>query len=170
MQSDLKEKQPRSGTLLLIGLVVLIVGLLAAANLRLRAHRKQPDSLAVLPFLSGSQDPEAAPLCKEITRDIIRNLSSIPHLSVISETRVLAYQGPVLSLQKAGHELNVDVVVVGRVERKQNTVIIQTDLVNVADESQLWGKQYERRFSDSLSADIAQDISDNVRHALFPQK
>lgn len=163
------ETQPRrgglkSGTILMLALLIVIAGLLTAARLRLKAHEKTARSIAVLPFLSGTNSPEVDHLCEMLTQQVIRNLQSAKKLTVTPEDSVARYRGNVLSPWKAGNELNVDVVIVGRVQRNHDTLIIQTDLMNAADESQLWGQQYERPRTDpnALALEIAKDISDHV--------
>lgn len=162
-------KKVRSGTVMLLVLIAIIAGLLTAANLRLRSHRRTASTIAVLPFLSGTTDRDAAKLCDELTTKLINNLSSTPNLHVSSAESVAPFKGPILNPQLAGKKLNVDVVVVGRVEKHGNQFLIQTDLVNVIDESQLWGQEYQRPASPALSADVANDISQNVLKALFPK-
>lgn len=162
-------KPVRSGTVMLLVLVAIIAGLLIAANLRLRAHRRIASTIAVLPFLSGTTDIEAAKLGDELTAKIINNLASIPNLRVSSAESVAPFKGPILNPQLAGKKLNVDVVIVGRVEKHGNQFLIQTDLVNVTDESQLWGQEYQRSASPALPTDVATDISQNVLDALFPK-
>lgn len=158
----------KSGTILMVALILVIAGLLTAAHLRLKAHRKTVRSVAVLPFLNGTSSPEIDLLCERLTQEITRNLDGARKLSVTPAERVMRYKGNVLSPWKAGNELNVDVVVVGRVQRNHDTLIIQTDLMNVTDESQLWGQQYERDRPnlDALSPEIGKDISDHVLAAI----
>lgn len=169
MESRVKRGGLKSGTILMLALLIVVAGLLTAARLRLKAHERTAHSIAVLPFLSGTSSPEIDRLCEMLTKQVTRNLQGAKKLSVTPEDSVARYKGNILSPWKAGNELNVDVVVVGRVQRSRDTLIIQTDLMNVADESQLWGQQYERNRQDqeALAFEISKDISNHVLDALY---
>ena len=162
-----KRSGPKSGTILALVLIAVIAGLLTAAQLRLKAHQKPVRSIAVLPFLSGTNSLAIDDLCEKLTREIIRNLGEARIVSITPAESVMRYKGNVLSLQRAGIELNVDVVVVGRVQQTHDQLIIQTDLVNVTDESQMWGHEYELNSdSNTIVPEIGKDISNRVIAAI----
>src|SRR5207249_6376168 len=122
-------------------------------------------SIAVLPFVNVSADPNIEYLSDGITDGIISSLSRVPELRVMARTTVFSYKGRELSPQKVGHDLNVDAVLLGRIAQRGDNLTIQTDLVSVADGSELWGEQYNRKVSDLLTVqgDIAKEIYDNLR-------
>ncbi|PYX25977.1 MAG: hypothetical protein DMG87_00645, partial [Acidobacteria bacterium] len=107
-----------------------------------------------------------------ITDGIISSLSRVPELRVMARTTVFSYKGRELSPQKVGHDLNVDAVLLGRIAQRGDNLTIQTDLVSVADGSELWGEQYNRKVSDLLTVqgDIAKEIYDNLRPKLTGQE
>jgi TolB-like protein len=74
---------------------------------------------------------------------------------------VFTFKGKDVDPREAGRKLNVDAVVTGRVLQQGDTLIIRAELMNVEDGTQLWGGEYDRKFSDILSTqkEIAQEIS-----------
>src|SRR5438046_1045581 len=116
--------------------------------------------IAVLPFVNVSADPNIEYLSDGITDGIISSLSRVPVLRVMARTTAFSYKGRELSPQKVGHDLNVDAVLLGRIAQRGDNLTIQTDLVSVADGSELWGEQYNRKVSDLLTVqgDIAKEI------------
>jgi TolB-like protein len=126
---------------------------------------KDIDSLAVLPFSNLSGDADAEYLCDGITEAIINSLSQMPKLRVIPRSTVFRYKKRDLDLQTIGTDLNVRAVLVGRVLQRSENLIIGTELVDVAKQSQLWGQQYNRKMTDILAIqeDIASEISEKLR-------
>lgn len=126
------------------------------------------ESLAVLPFSSGSADPQAVYLSDGITESLINNLSQLPNLRVIARTTAFRYKGQTSDPSKIGRELNVKAALTGKVLLHGDTLIVQVDLVNVADGAQLWGQQYSRKLSDifALQGEIATDIAEELQAKL----
>src|SRR5207249_6286602 len=75
------------------------------------------------------------------------------------------YKGRAVDFQKIGRELAVRAVVTGRVVQRGDTLNIQTDLVDIAGEAQLWGRQYTRTFAGLITVqeEIATAVSDKLR-------
>jgi TolB-like protein/DNA-binding winged helix-turn-helix (wHTH) protein len=142
----------------------IALALLASGGWALSLIFKTPppiESLAVLPFTSGSDDPQTAYLSDGITESLINNLSQLPNLRVIARTTAFRYKDQAADLSKIGRDLNVNAALMGKVLLRGDTMIVQADLVNVADGAQLWGQQYTRKLSDifALQAEIATDIA-----------
>jgi tetratricopeptide (TPR) repeat protein len=89
----------------------------------------------------------------------------------MARSTVFNYKGRENNAQKVGQELKVDAVLTGRVAQRGDTLTIQTDLVSVADGSELWGQQYNRKVADLLNVqeDISKEIYDNLRPKLTGQ-
>ncbi|HEY7184521.1 MAG TPA: winged helix-turn-helix domain-containing protein [Blastocatellia bacterium] len=149
----------------------IVLALLAvggwALSLRFKTHMPI-ESLAVLPFASGSADPQTAYLSDGITESLINSLSQLPNLRVIARTTAFRYKDQAADLSKIGRDLNVKAALTGKVLLRGDTLIVQADLVNVADGAQLWGRQYTRKLSDifSLQAEVATDIAEELRSKL----
>ncbi len=129
-------------------------------------------SVAVLPFVNVSADPNIEYLADGVTEGIISSLSRLPEVRVMARSTVFSYKGRELNPQKVGKELNVDAVLLGRIAQRGDTLTIQTDLVSVAYGSELWGGQYNRKVADLLSVqeDISKEIYDNLRPKLTGQE
>jgi eukaryotic-like serine/threonine-protein kinase len=122
------------------------------------------DSVAVLPFVNASADPNTEYLSDGISDSVINSLSRLPNLKVISLNRVLGYKGQQVDAQAVGRELNVKAVLMGRLTQQGDNLAISTELVDVRDNSHLWGNQYGRKVSDILviPGEIARQISDGL--------
>jgi TolB-like protein/Tfp pilus assembly protein PilF/predicted Ser/Thr protein kinase len=129
-------------------------------------------SIAVLPFSNASTDSNLEYLADGVTDGIIGSLSRVPELRVMARSTVFSYKGHDVSAQKAGQELKVDAVLLGKIAQRGDTLTIQTDLVNVSDGSEIWGEQYNRKVSDliGIQEDIAKEIYDNLRPRLTGQE
>ncbi|HKP84857.1 MAG TPA: winged helix-turn-helix domain-containing protein [Blastocatellia bacterium] len=123
------------------------------------------ESIAVLPFVNDASDTETDYLNDKIAESLINNLSQLPKLRVVPRSLSLGYKGRDVDLRKIGSELNVRAVLTGRVHRRGDTLSIQADLIDVANLSQIWGQNYDRKLSDILliQEDISRDIFENLR-------
>ena len=123
------------------------------------------DSLAVLPFVNSSGDPDTEYLSDGIAESLINNLAQLHGLRVTARNTAFRYKGKDVDLQKIGKDLVVSAVVTGRLLQRGDTLIVQTDLVETQKGSQLWGQQYNRKLSDvlALQEDISRQISENLR-------
>jgi eukaryotic-like serine/threonine-protein kinase len=123
------------------------------------------DSIAVLPLVNASNDPNTEYLSDGITESIISNLSQLPQLRVMARSTVFRFKGQEIDPQKIGRDLDVGAVLTGRLLRQGDNLIIRTELVNVADGARLWGGEYNRQLSDVLAVqqDISREISENLR-------
>jgi TolB-like protein/Tfp pilus assembly protein PilF len=126
------------------------------------------DSLAVLPFVNVGADPEAEYLSDGITENLINSLSQLPSLRVVPRSTVFRYKGRDLDFQTIGRQLTVRAVLTGRVVQRGDTLNIQTELVDVIEDSQLWGRQYDRTSADLISVqeEIATAVSEQLRLAM----
>ena len=127
-----------------------------------RTAREEPiDSLAVLPFVNASQDPNAEYLSDGITESIINSLSQLPQLRVMARSTVFRYKGREVDPIEVGGDLDVRAVMLGRVLQLGDQLVIKTELVDVADGSQLWGAQYNRKPADILA------VQDEIAGVIF---
>src|SRR5262249_18716799 len=96
---------------------------------------------------------------------LINLLSRLPRLRVMARSTVFRYKGRDTDAQEVGRALNVRAVLLGRVSQRDDRVLIQTELVDVADGSQLWGEHYDRDLAEmgAVEEDIAKEIAENLR-------
>ena len=123
------------------------------------------DSIAVLPFENAKDDPDSEYLSDGITENILNSLAQIPHLRVIPRSTVFRYKRSLKDPQAVGQELNVRVVLTGRVTQRGEMLVVGTELLDVQAGSQLWGERYSRKLSDIfvLKEEISQKISGSLR-------
>jgi serine/threonine protein kinase len=134
--------------LLLVGLVLLST----LATLYLSFGRgKAIDSLAVLPFLNVSGDPNTEYLSDGITESLINSLSQVPRIKVIARSSVFRYKGREPDPRAVGRELGVGGVLTGRVVQRGDDLSISAELMDARDNSHLWGEQYHRKLADLLA-------------------
>jgi DNA-binding SARP family transcriptional activator len=122
-------------------------------------------SLAILPLVNSGGNPNAEYLSDGITESIINNLSQLPGLRVMAWSTVLRFKGSKLDPQAIGRELGVRAVLTGRLFQLHDRLVVKTELVNVADGSQSWGQQYNRKLSDifAIEEEISAEISERLR-------
>ncbi|MDP9177353.1 MAG: tetratricopeptide repeat protein, partial [Gemmatimonadota bacterium] len=121
-------------------------------------------SVAVLPFLNASADPENEYFADGVAEEIINALSKIQTLRVASRIVSFALKGKNEDLGEVGRKLHVSTVLDGTVRRMGNRVRITAQLVNVADGYQLWSERYDREMEDIFA--IQDDISQAIVKAL----
>src|SRR2546422_4934197 len=143
---------------------ILVAALTAASFMLLTGRPKQIESMAVLPFFNASGNPDTDYLTDGISETLINNLSQLPGLRVTARSLAFRYKGKDVDPLKAGRELNVRAVVTGRVVTRGNLLIVQSDLMDVTNGTQLWGGQYNRPIADILAVqdDIASEIFEKL--------
>jgi serine/threonine protein kinase/Flp pilus assembly protein TadD len=125
-------------------------------------------SVAVLPFLNLSADPENEYFADGITEDIIANLSKVRALRVISRSSVMRYKGRDQSLRDVAARLEATAIVDGSVRRIGDRVRIVAELIDAAADRQLWAETYDRQLTDvfAIQTDVALRIADALRAEL----
>ena len=127
--------------------------------------RRAIDSLAVLPLVNDGNDAETEYLADGITESIINSLSKLPKLRVVPRSTVFRYKGRANDVQETGSELGVRAVFAGRISHIGDALIIRAELVDIANEAQIWGEQYRREITGifTLLDEIAGDISAKLK-------
>jgi eukaryotic-like serine/threonine-protein kinase len=150
-----------------IGVVFLLVGA-GAYVFRSRSTEAGISSVAVLPFVNASNDPNSEYLSDGITESLINNLSRLPNLTVMSRASVFHYKAREVDPRIVGKDLNVQAVVTGRIVQHGERLIISSELIDARSNRNLWGDQYDRNLSDVLTVqqDITSAISARLRERL----
>ncbi len=159
-------RRPRRKLWIGTAIVVFLAAAVLAAVLLTRG-KPSVSSVAVLPFANDmGQDSEY--LADGITEDVINNLAQVQSLKVIARSTVFRYKGQNADPQQVGQTLKVQAVLTGRVVHRGDQLTVQTDLVNVQDGTQIWGKQFTRGMQDisSLQQDITQELTTALRSRL----
>jgi len=149
----------------LIAMVALAVLLVTTAGIAYytRSNKKSINSLAILPFINATSDPNTEHLSEGITESLINNLSQVPSLRVMARSTVFSFNGR-LDSQKVGRDLGVDAVVTGRVTQLADTLVIQVELVDVSSGAQIWGERFNRKLTDvvTMQEEISREISEKL--------
>jgi serine/threonine protein kinase/Flp pilus assembly protein TadD len=145
--------------------VVLLTALIAGGTFYFAHNKRSIDSIAVLPFVNTSGNPNTEYLSDGISEEVINSLSRLPQMRVLARSTVFRYKGHSDDPQKVGEDLGVRAVLTGRLVEHDNAVNLQAELVDVSTGSQLWGERYTHKMSDAskLQQEIASDISQNLR-------
>ena len=129
-------------------------------------------SLAVLPFMNASGDPQMEYLSDGLTESVLFGLSQLPDIHVLARSAVFRHKGSREDSLTIGRTLGVGAIVTGGVRQRGRTLLITAEFIDVASGWQLWGAQYKRP-GDELSEiedEIAKEISSKLRLTLSPEK
>jgi eukaryotic-like serine/threonine-protein kinase len=145
--------------------VVLVLALIEWSGSRLSRAPSPIDSIAVLPFVNTSGDPNTDYLSDGISEGVTHSLSQLPHLRVMARTSVFHYRGTDVDPQKVGHDLNVRAVLTGTLAKHGDVLRVEAELVDATNGAELWGEKFDRPVADvsTIEEQIANDISDGLR-------
>jgi TolB-like protein/Flp pilus assembly protein TadD len=147
-------------------LAALAVAVAAATYFySLRSGRETINSIAVMPFINVSGDPNTEYLSEGISESVNYSLSHLPNLKVMASTTVFRYKGRQIDAQTVGRELGVSAVLTGKVVQRGDVLTVSAELVDARDNRLLWGRQYNRKVSDffAIQEEISRQISDTLR-------
>jgi TolB-like protein/Flp pilus assembly protein TadD len=125
-------------------------------------------SIAVLPFEYFSEDKDNAYFAEGIQDEIRTRLANIADLKVISQTSTQHYKSAPKNLPEIARQLGVAHVLEGRVQKSGDVVRVNVQLINAANDSQLWADTYDRKLTDifSVESEVAKAISEQLRAKL----
>ncbi len=150
-----------------LGLAVLLLvgGFFGYRNF---SSTKQIESIAVMPFVNESGNPDVEYLSDGMTETLISSLSQLPNLSVKARSSVFRYKGKETDAKTIGKELSVQAILNGRVVQRGDQLSLSLELVDVSNENAIWSQQYTRKQTDlvSLQSDIARDVSSKLKSKL----
>lgn len=132
---------------------------------RLPLQTNPEKSIAVLPFVNMSADPDNEYFSDGITEEIINALTSIQGLKVIARTSSFAFKNKHVDVRTIGRQLGVKSVLEGCVRIIKTRVRITAQLVNTTDGSHWWSKNFDRDLEDifALQDEISLRIADQIR-------
>ena len=173
---------------LIIGVLVLAVGVLVIDNYvlvdesesvtveptqQLEPVSDDPEvdaekSIAVLPFVNMSADPDQEYFSDGISEEILHALVGVPNLRVAARTSAFSFKGKDVDIRAVGDTLNVNHVLEGSVRKADNRVRITAQLIQVEDGFHLWSETYERELNDifAIQEEIAQAVVEKLEVAL----
>jgi len=127
-------------------------------------------SIAVLPFINMSTDPENEYFSDGITEEIINALTTIKGLKVIARTSSFEFKNKNVDVRKIGSQLGISTILEGSVRKSNNRVRITAQLIRTDDGSHLWSNTFDRELvdifvlEDEISLAIADEIRNNFGH------
>ena len=131
---------------------------------RMKYSLPENPSIAVLPFVNMSGDPQQDFICDGIMEEIITALSRIPGLVVIARNSTFTYKGKSVKIKRVSEELGVRYVLEGSVHKRGDKVRITAQLIDALSAHHLWADRYDRDLKDIFA--LQDDIAFNVIAAL----
>jgi len=121
-------------------------------------------SIAVLPFENRSEDKSNAYFADGVQDKILTRLSKIGDLKVISRTSTQRYKNTALSLAEIAKQLGVANLLEGSVQKANDQVRVNVQLIRAANDSHLWAETYDRKLTDifAVETEIAKAIAENL--------
>ena len=146
-------------------MVLVAAAALGTYLLRGRSDTQKVTSIAVLPFVNATADPNNEYLSDGLTESLIGTLSQLPNFKVMARSTVFRFKGNQDDPQKIGQTLQVGAVLMGRLTQHGDELGVQADLVNTADGTELWGAHYARKLADitQVQSDITRDVSNKLQ-------
>jgi len=121
-----------------------VVALIAIVGLGSYMFRRPTNSIAVLPFFIDNPDPRTQQAADRMVQGVINSFSQVSGLRVLSFNLVQQYKGKEVDPRAVGRELDVPSILYGRISKVQgdeSSIIVNLELVNTRDGSQLWGME-----------------------------
>jgi len=125
-------------------------------------------SIAVLPFLNMSSDPENEYLSDGLTEDLIMAFSRLKGLRVPARTSSFVFKGKNEDIRQIGRQLNVGTILEGSVRKVGNRLRITAQLINAADGDHLWSQAFDREMQEvfAIQDEITREIVDALEMQL----
>jgi TolB-like protein/Tfp pilus assembly protein PilF len=153
------------GAALSIGL--FFIGRYTAQN-SARASELPAKSIAVLPFDNLSRDPDNAFFAEGVQDEILTRLAKVADLKVISRTSTQHFKSASANLADIANQLGVANILEGSVQKSNDQVRVNVQLINAMTNVHLWAEIYDRKLSDIfvVQSDIAKMVADTLQAKL----
>jgi TolB-like protein/Flp pilus assembly protein TadD len=141
-------------------------------SIRQKPKNSIPDkSIAVLPFVNMSNDPEQEYFSDGMAEEILNSLSHLKELKVAGRTSSFQFKGKNIDLREVGEKLGVSTVLEGSVRKQGNRLRITAQLINVEDGFRYWSEKYDRNMDDifAIQDEIALAITDQLKVTLLKE-
>jgi adenylate cyclase len=137
-------------------------------ELKLKTGISETNSIAVLPFVNMSADPENEYFSDGITEEILNALTNVDGLKVTSRTSSFAFKGKNEDIREIGRKLNVDAVLEGSVRKYGKQLRITAQLINTVDGYHVWSEVFNRNLEDifEVQDEISRIIANKLRKRL----
>jgi len=125
-------------------------------------------SIAVLPFVNMSGNPEQEYFCDGLTEEIINALSNLPQVFVIARNSTFTYKGKAVDVKQVGREMGVQYVMEGSIRREGNRLRITAQLIDALTGRHVFSERYDRELKEifAIQDEIAIKVLTALRVAL----
>src|SRR5437773_10123497 len=125
-------------------------------------------SIAVLPFDNLSRDPDNAYFCEGVQDEILTRLAKVSDLKVVSRTSTQHFKSSPDNLPQIAKQLGVMHVLEGSVQKSNNQVRVNVQLINALTDAHLWADTYDRKLTDifAVESEIAKTIAETLQAKL----
>lgn len=129
----------------------------------------QIPSIAILPFVNVSSDPDNEYFCVGLAEELINALMKLDKLRVAARTSTFSFKGRETDVRQIGQALNVNTVLEGSVRKAGTRLRINVQLIGVADGYHLWSERYDREMQDifEIQEEIALAVTDALKVKLL---
>ncbi len=164
-----------AGLLALVGVTALLAGVWYAGRQSAPAAGADSaagpvsESIAVLPFVNMSSDPEQEYFSDGISEELLNLLTKIPELRVAARTSSFSYKGKDVKVADVARELNVAHILEGSVRKSGNRVRITAQLIKADDGFHVWSDTWDRSLDDifAIQDEIAADVAAQLKVTLL---
>ena len=163
-----------SGLLALAGMVALVAGawLVGRQSVTVKSDdgtREDSPSIAVLPFVNMSSDPDQDFFSDGISEELLNLLARIPELRVASRTSAFSFKGQELEIPEIARRLNVAHVLQGSVRKAGSEVRITAQLIEAQSDTHLWSESWDRTLEDifAVQDEIAAEVVERLEVSLL---
>ena len=135
-------------------------------------RERAPASIAVLPFVNASGDPENDFLCDGISDELVHALGKVPGLRVVARTSSFAFKGATDDARTIAQKLRVHSLLEGTLRRSGDRLRITTQLVDATTGFQLWSERFDRQVTDvfDVQDEITRSIVSSLKLELLPEE
>lgn len=142
----------------------------APAAAKTPAPALDPRTVAVLPFVNLSSEPDQDFFCDGITEEILNALTAVPELNVVARTSVFYFKGANADVREIGERLGAGTVIEGSVRKAGRRLRISAKAIKASDGLTLWSDTFDRDLADvfAIQDEIARAIAASLRVSLAP--
>jgi TolB-like protein/class 3 adenylate cyclase/Flp pilus assembly protein TadD len=176
---DLPVAKKKNILLLLLGLIILLTaGYIIFSNTIRKSNNNQvtsekilEKSIAVLPFVNMSSDPQQEYFSDGLSEELINMFTKLPGLKVIGRTSSFVFKGKNEDLVNIGKKLGVAYILEGSVRKSGNTLRITAQLIKASDGTHLWSETYDREMNDIfiVQREISRMIAQKFEIEISPE-
>jgi TolB-like protein/tetratricopeptide (TPR) repeat protein len=123
-------------------------------------------SIAVLPFLSLSSNPDSEYVTDGFVEEVTSGLAQVPGLEVVARSSAFQFQGKSPDIRSAGRQLGVETILEGSVRTVGGKLRISVQLIKVADGFHIWSRTWEGESGDipAFQDDVVRSVAHELQH------